>query len=53
MKGSVLFGIDRRGIFIIMNKIIRSVMAALLSILFILALPMGVSAAGTKELIVA
>ena len=36
-----------------MNKIIRSVMAALLSILFILALPMGVSAAGTKELIVA
>lgn len=53
MKGSVLFGTDCRGIFIVMKKIIRTAMALVLSILFILALPMGVSAAETKELIVA
>ncbi|MBQ2988055.1 MAG: PDZ domain-containing protein [Clostridia bacterium] len=36
-----------------MKRIIRAVSAALLAILFVLALPMGVSAARTKELIVA
>ena len=36
-----------------MKKIIRTAMALVLSILFILALPMGVSAAETRELIVA
>ena len=36
-----------------MKRMIRAILAAMLSLLFILALPIGVSAAGTKELIVA
>ena len=36
-----------------MKRMIRAIIAAMLSLLFILALPIGVSAAGTKELIVA
>ena len=36
-----------------MKRMIRAIIAAMLSLLFILALPIGVSAAGTRELIVA
>lgn len=53
MKGRPVLRTDGRGIFIIMKKIIRSILATVLSLLIVLALPIGVSAAETRELIVA
>jgi hypothetical protein len=53
MKGRFASRTDGRGIFIIMKKIIRSIIVAVLLLLLVSALPIGVSAAQTRELIVA